>query len=126
MHKGGNSKHPTRTYNMTVNHRRRILGTTKGHPGTWNDKTVVLFDTFGKEIKRGSILQDNVFYLLAARDGEVVKVKYRGVWVVVDNGYHNWSCTVPPFKNSNFRDEIRWSEWLESMRKDVKCAFEII
>ena len=126
LHKGGKSKHPTRTYNMTVNHRRRILGTTKGHPGSWNDKTIVFFDTFIKAIKRGDILQDNIFELLERREGEIVRVKYRGVWIVVDNGYHKWSVTVPPFKNTNFRDEIRWSEWLESMRKDVECAFGIL
>jgi hypothetical protein len=126
LHKGGKSKHPTRTYNMTVNHRRRILGSTKGHPGSWNDKTVVLFDTFIKAIKRGDILQDNIFELLEKRGDEIVKVKYRGVWLVVDNGYHSWSITVPPFKNTNFRDEIRWSEWIESMRKDVECAFGIL
>ena len=28
---------PTRTYNLTTNHRRRILSTTTGHPGRWND-----------------------------------------------------------------------------------------
>ena len=45
---------------------------------------------------------------------------------MVDNGYHDWSTTIPPFKNTNLRDEIRWSEWLESMRKDVECAFGIM
>ena len=58
-HKEGKSKHPTRTYNLTVNHRRRILGSTRGHAGSWNGKTAVLFDTFIKTIKRGDILQDN-------------------------------------------------------------------
>ena len=67
IHKVGTSKHPTRTYNMTVNHRRRILGTTRGHPGSWNEKTVVLFDTYIKAIKRGEILQDNIFILLEKR-----------------------------------------------------------
>ena len=32
---------PTRTYNMTVNHRRRVLSTTQGHPGRWSDKTLI-------------------------------------------------------------------------------------
>ena len=126
IHKGGKSKHPTRTYNMTVNHRRRILGTTRGHPGSWNDKTVVLFDEFIKNIKRGNTLQDHCFELLELRGDRVVRVKYRGVWIVVDNGYHDWSTTIPPFKNTNLRNEIRWSEWLESMRKDVECAFGIM
>ena len=42
-----------------------------------------------------------------------------GVWIVVDNGYHNWSTTVPPMSNCVKPEEIRWSAWVESMRKDV-------
>jgi len=60
-HLGGKSKHPTRTYNMTVNHRRRILSTTPGHPGSWNDKTLALFDSLMADIKSGDILEDNTF-----------------------------------------------------------------
>ena len=45
---------------------------------------------------------------------------------MVENGYHDWSITVPPFTHKNFRDKICWSEWMESMRKDVECAFGIL
>jgi hypothetical protein len=92
-HKGFKSKYCTRTYNMTVNHRRRILGCTCGHPGSWNDKTLVLFDTFIRDIKRGDILNDRIFELFEMKNGEVVRVKYRGVWMLVDNGYHAWANT---------------------------------
>ena len=126
LHLGGKSKSPTRTYNITVNHRRRILGTTSGHPGSWNDQTVVLFDAFIIGIKRGEIFDDNTFELLEMVDGKVVSVKYRGAWIVVDNGYHSWSTTVPPFTKTCVRTEIRWSEWVESMRKDVECTFGIL
>ena len=90
IHKGGKSKHPTRTYDMTVNNCRHILGTTRGHPGSWNDKTVVLLDTYIKAIKRGEILQDNIFTILEKRGCKIVEVKYQGVWLLVDNGYHDW------------------------------------
>ena len=33
-----------RTYNMTVTHWRKILGSTSGHPSIWNDKTIAIFD----------------------------------------------------------------------------------
>ena len=111
---------------MTVNHHRRILGTTRGHPGPWNDKTVVLFDTYIKAIKFGEILQDNIFTLLEKRGCKIVEVKYQGVWLVVDNGYHDWSIPMPPFTNTNFRDEICWSDWMESMSKYVECEFGIL
>ena len=109
VHQGGKSKYATRNYNITVNHCRRILWTTKRYPGSWNDKTLVLFDTFIRDVKRGKILQDNIFELLERSGNEIVKVKYRGVWIIVNNGYHNWSVTVPPFTNSEFQHEIRWS-----------------
>jgi hypothetical protein len=53
-------------------------------------------------------------------------LKYKGVYLIVDNGYHDWSCTVPPFGVTNDIDEIRWSWWVESMRKDVECTFGIL
>ena len=60
-------------------------------------------------------------------EGGVFTVKYCGVWIVVDNGYHNWSVTVLPISNASKYDEIRWSEWIESMRKDVEVSdFNII
>ena len=52
-------------------------------------------------------------------NGNTIRVRYKGAWIIVDNGYLSWSTTVPPFTNTNWRDEVRWSEWVESMRKDV-------
>ena len=116
-----------RTYNVTVNHRRRILSATGGHPATWNDKTLVLFDDFARGIHDGKILNDLDFELFELNEeGEVVAAKYQGCWLLVDNGYLNWSTTVPPMKISFDRRECRWSEWIESMRKDVECTFGIL
>ena len=56
-HLGGKSKSTTRSYNMTVNHRRRILHSTRGGPGRWNEQTMVLFDNFVKGIYDGDHLQ---------------------------------------------------------------------
>ena len=53
-------------------------------------------------------------------------MKYRGAWLLVDNGYLNWGTTIPPMKNTIYQDASRWSEWLESMRKDVECTFVIL
>jgi hypothetical protein len=126
LHKGCKSKNTTRAFNLGANHRRQIICSTTGHPGSWNDKTLVLFDSFLSKLKNGLILQDNEFYLLERRDGSIVSVKYRGAWVVVDNGYLSWAITVPPYTHTQDRPEIRWSEWIESMRKDVECTFGIL
>ncbi|KAG7342192.1 DDE superfamily endonuclease [Nitzschia inconspicua] len=116
-----------RSFNLTVNHRRRILSTTTGHPARWNDKTLITFDDFAMDLKEGKILGDHVFELYE-KDGEdsVKKVTYRGAWLLVDNGYHSWAITIPPMKITTKRSQIRFSQWLESMRKDVECTFGIL
>ena len=58
--------------------------------------------------------------------GNVIKVKYRGVWLISDNGYLNWSTTIPPFKETNSFGHLLFSEWVESMQKDIECAFGIL
>jgi hypothetical protein len=78
-------------------------------------------------LRDGILLQDNDLKLLDFdRLGNVISVKYEGVYVIVDNGYLQWSCTVPPFTITSDMDEIRWSKWLESMQKDVECTFGIL
>ena len=126
-HLGAKSSHTTRTFNLTCNHRRRIIHSTHGGPGCWNDQTMVCLDQFISGIRDGLLLQDNDFELLDYdRLGNVISVKYKGVYVIVDNGYLQWLCTVPPFTVTSDMDEIRWSKWLESMRKDVECTFGIL
>ena len=126
-HLGGKSKLTCRSYNLTCNHRRQILHTTPGSPARWNDKTIILFDKFALDLQKGRILNDNVFELYQTNEhGEIISVKYCGAWLLVDNGYLKWATTIPPCKNTIFYEETRWSEWLESMRKDVECTFGIL
>ena len=126
-HLGGKSKQTCRSYNLTCNHRRHILHTTGGHPARWNDKTIVMYDELARGLKNGTILQDNLFELFEkASDGSIITVKYCGAWLLVDNGYLNWGVTIPPMKQTMYVTETRWSQWLESMRKDVECTFGIL
>lgn len=126
-HLGGKSKLTCRSFNLTANHRRQILHTTSGHPARWNDKTIVLHDKFACDLRKGKIMQDHIFELLQKdHNGNICAVKYRGAWLLVDNGYLNWGTTIPPMKHTIYQDASRWSEWLESMRKDVECTFGIL
>jgi hypothetical protein len=125
-HLGWKLSHTARTFNVTVNHRRRILLCTDGHPARWNDKTMILFDSFIKGIQDGEVLQDTKFFLYEHKDGVIVQQECLGCWVLCDNGYLEWSTTVPPHKCSQDRRAKCWSEWIESMRKDVECMFGIL
>jgi hypothetical protein len=58
----------TRTYNVTVNHRCQILHTTTGHPGRWNDKTLVRFDSFMADLRDGAFDEMMEFTLKRKND----------------------------------------------------------
>ena len=69
---------------------------------------MVRFDRFITQIRSDGLnLQDNTFELLVRGKGrEVIAVTYKDVYVIVDNGYLNWSCTIPPFTVMSDMDEI--------------------
>lgn len=126
-HKGFKLSVPSRNYNATVTHSKQIIGTTFGHPGTWNDKTLILFDELIKSVHDGNLMEDKEFELFELdNDGNLKTIKYTGAWFLVDNGYLDWSTTVPPMKDPLTYEEIRFSEWVESMRKDIECTFGIM
>ena len=50
-------------------------------------------------------------------------MRFKGAYLIVDNGYLNWSCTVPLSGVNNNINEICWSKWMEYMRTDVECTF---
>lgn len=50
----------------------------------------------------------------------------KGVYLLVDGGYHKWRIMQCPIKHTPEVDQIRWSEFAESVRKDVECSFGIL
>ncbi|CAN0269880.1 unnamed protein product, partial [Discosporangium mesarthrocarpum] len=44
--------------------------------------------------------------------------------LIVDGGYHKWRCLLCPFKGISTQAQLKWSNRLESVRKDVGCYFE--
>ena len=102
----------------------QILHATPGHTPRWNYKTIVLFDMFVTQLNNGSIMQDHVFeFIERTSDDSIIAVKCRGHWLLVDNGYLNWGTTTLPTKSAIYASETRWSEQLDSMRKDVEYTF---
>lgn len=88
---------------------------------------MVRFDSFITGLHEGTGLSDIEFDLYEYdNDGNITCKKYKGGYVIVDNGYHDWLVTVPPFTRTNVVREIRWSRWVLSMQKDVECTFGIL
>lgn len=63
-------------------------------------------------------------YVLINKHG--VPITYQGVWIAVDGGYQKVACFIDPMHNRYSFPEVVFSEWLESVRKDVECAFGIL
>ena len=107
-HLGPKNSLTTRTFNLTCNHRYRILHTTYRGPGQWNDQTMVQLDSFISGICDGRVLDDVSFELITHdMKGCLIKLRFSGAYVIVDNGCLDWSCTIPPFGVSNIIDKIR-------------------
>lgn len=122
LHKGKEG-YPTLSYEVTVDHSKRIIGVTQGHPGARNDKTIVKFDGFVSAIHDGTLYQNETFELL---DEEGVPTEQKGLYLIVDGGYHKWRCLQCPMKHTSKMKEALWSKWVESVRKDVECCFGIL
>ena len=122
LHKGKEG-YPTLSYEVTVDHTKRIMAATQGHPGARNDKTIVKFDGFVTDIHQGKLYSD-VPYKLFDDMGGVIDEK--GLYLIVDGGYHKWRCLQCPLKHTSKVNESLWSRWVESVRKDVECTFGIL
>jgi hypothetical protein len=83
-----------------------------------------MFDKFLNDLNKGNILYDSTFQLKI--NDTNIDVEFQGGWLLCDNGYPAWPCLVPPLKEPVTFQEYRFSEWLESMRKDVECTFGIL
>ena len=117
----GKEKYPSRSYEVMVNHRGRILSVTTGFHGSVNDKTIVKFDGAMTSIRDG-LYADHSF-LIYDSDGNLVEMK--GAYVICDNGYLKWPSMMEPSKYSCTIEEKMWSEMIESLRKDVECTFGV-
>ena len=51
---------------------------------------------------------------------------YVGPYIICDGGYHKWKILLEPLKHAVVYQQIRWSKWLESVRKDIERVFGIM
>ena len=101
-------------YEMTVTHSKKFQATTIGHYGTTLDKTIVKFDRLVRNIRSKKCFT-NAEYKLQIGPNEWITEK--GVYILVDGGYHKWRIMQCPIKHAPDIDEIRWSEFTESIQE---------
>ena len=119
----GKDGYPTLGFNCTVNHHRRFLHVSRSCPGSWNDKCKVRFDQFCCNVREQELYKQIPFQVRTSTGEWVTR---RGVYLIVDGGYHRWRILQCPLKQSSDKKECLHSRWLESVRKDVECAFGVL
>jgi len=107
---------------VCVNRDKQILHCSQAFYGTANDKTIAANDAFTQEIEAGKY--DNISYNMYQENGAVV-TRYGGTFVT-DGGYTKIRHVIMPEKYRMDVGSRLFSEWIESIRKDVECTFGIL
>jgi hypothetical protein len=107
-------------YEMACSHDGRFVSTTTGWYGSWNDKTIVQFDPLPLLLQENSAYSDVVFEV---RTGPDSTESLTGPYAIVDGGYHNLRHLMSANRNVSDHDFAAWRKKLESVRKDIECAF---
>ena len=121
--RNGKHNYASIAYEMTVDHTKRFQSTTIGHYGTTSDKTIVKFDGFVNSVKFEKLFTEAKFKV---QTSDTTWESETGLYLLVDGGYHKWRIMQCPLKHTNEADRTRWSEFAESIRKDVECSFGIL
>ena len=122
LHSGKEGK-PTVAYSMIVDHMRRIRSVTAGHPGARNDKSISQYDKSLQDMRTGRLYRDETFTLFDAFGQEET---HKGLYLLCDGGYHKWRIMQCPNKHASDEESVRFSQRVESVRKDVECTFGIL
>jgi hypothetical protein len=119
----GKEGKPTVAYSLIADHTRRIRSLTIGNPGARNDKSISQYDKSIQDIRGKRLYQDEVFHLY---DEHGQLTPHYGLYLLCDGGYHKWRIMQCPNKNASEESAIRWSQRIESVRKDAECTFGIL
>ena len=119
----GKEKFTSLSFQVVVDHAKRIHHCSRYFFGTVNDKNVTLNDTYPMELASGRVHAARRFKLFT-RSGDATI--WCGAYVIVDGGYHKYAAFIDPMHDRFSLDEVMWSEWVESVRKDVECTFGVL
>jgi hypothetical protein len=99
-----------------TNHVKRLLDNKLVNPSIDKNKTLKLACKYGNF--------NLVEYVV--KDGSGRQHIMKGLYLIVDGGYRQVQCYMEPHKERMSYDEVFFSEWIESVRKDVECTFGIL
>lgn len=120
----GKEGYPTVAVEMACTHDKRFIHCMDGAYGSLNDKAIVRFDMLSELLKTKSAFPGVEFEVRTNSTGGREKIK--GPYAIVDGGYHKWRHLMSASRLISDADFVAWRERLESIRKDIECAFGIL
>jgi hypothetical protein len=119
----GKEGFPSLAFQAVVEHTKRIQHISKPFYGATNDVTITYQDTYPMQLLSKQIHAERTFQTFN-REGDVTY--WKGAYLLVDGGYPKTGMLIDPSIKDFDYYSVMWSEWLESIRKDVECVFGIL
>ena len=119
----GRYSSPTVAFQLVCGHNRKIHHVSKPFYGATNDITITYNDTYPREVMMGLRHHDRTFTTYN-REGGITY--WRGGYLLVDGGYPKCFAFIDPTLSDYEYHTVVWSEWHESIRKDVERTFNAI
>jgi len=128
----GKEGYPSLGFQMIVDPSKRIQYVSQAYFGTLNDQNIcdvdpiIYNDTSGilNVARDRQVLYKDVAYDLYDENGNIQRIK--GGYLISDGGYPPLSVFMNPNCRRFDTAAVYWSEFLESVRKDVECTFGIV
>ncbi|CAM9515210.1 unnamed protein product, partial [Ectocarpus fasciculatus] len=118
----GKEKYPSLAFQAIVGPNRRVFHVSNAFYGSFNDITITHNDTVPQQILGGKLKHvKSTLY-----DKNNVPRVVQGGYLLVDNGYYHHPWLINPISSSVRYEAKVWSEWVESVRKDVECFFGVL
>jgi hypothetical protein len=118
----GKEGKPTLSFLTIVDHDKRVLHVSQAFFGATNDKTIFQNDAVCAQLKQGKYADTK--YALYDKNGEVILVQ--GAYLIVDGGFYQIGCLMDTGVTKWTMNSVRFSEFVESIRKDVECLYGIL
>ena len=122
----GKEGHPTVAVEMACTHDKRFIHCMDVvyMYGSLNDKAIVRFDMLSRLLQTKSAFS-GVSYDVRTDSGRGRKT-LKGPYAIVDGGYHRWPHLMSASRLITEPHFVEWRSRLESVRKDIECAFGIL
>ena len=119
----GRYSSPTVAFQLVCAHNRRIHHVSKPFYGATNDITITYNDTYPREVMMGQRHNDRTFTTYNREGGLTY---WRGGYLLTDGGYPKCFAFIDSTLADYEYHSVIWSEWHESIRKDVERTFNAL